>query len=346
MTIQEIDIKQALALLLEREDLTEQQMQSVMAQIMGGQATDAQIGAFLAALRMKGEVVEEIAGAVRVMRQLATPVKVVADNLVDVVGTGGDSAGIFNVSTASAFVVAAAGGAVAKHGNRSVSSNSGSADLLEKAGVKLDLSPDEIARCVQEVGIGFMFAVNHHSAMKYAIGPRREMAVRSIFNLLGPLTNPAGVSRLLLGVYSREWLRPVAEVLRTLGEQHIMVVHSADGLDEISIAAETRVAELRDGEITEYTLSPGEFGLELGELNELKVADAEESLAMVKRALSAEGGAASDMVALNAGAAIYVAGLANSMAQGVAMAQDAIGSGLARNKLNELATFTSCLGVE
>lgn len=338
-----MDIKSALALLVERRDLSEQQMQAVMSQIMSGGASDAQIGAFLAALRMKGETVAEITGAVRVMRSLATAVEVDVPHLVDIVGTGGDGAGIFNVSTASTFAAAAAGAAVAKHGNRSASSNSGSADLLEMAGVRLDLTPLEIARCVREIGVGFMFAVNHHSAMKYAIGPRKEMGVRTLFNLLGPLTNPAGAPNLLLGVYDKHWLRPLAEVLRELGAHHVMVVHSADGLDEISIAADTFVAELREGKITEYTLNPESFGLSMGDLAELKVADPGASLAMVKRALSADGGSAADMVSLNAGAAIYVAGLATDVAEGVAMAQDAIGAGLAKVKLSDLATFTSCI---
>lgn len=338
-----MDIKEALGRLLERRDLTEQQMHGVMMQIMSGEATDAQIGAILAALRMKGEAVAEIAGAVKVMRSLVTPVLVDKPYLIDIVGTGGDRAGIFNVSTASAFVAAAAGAAVAKHGNRSVSSNSGSADLLEKAGVRLDLTPDEIARCINEVGVGFMFAVNHHSAMKYAVGPRKEMGVRTLFNLLGPLTNPAAVPNLLVGVYDQRWLRSVAEVLKMLGARHVMVVHAADGLDEISIAGPTFVAELRDENIAEYQLEPEEFGVPRGDLAELKVANPDESYSMVKRALSADGGTASDMVALNAGAALYVCGLARDIKAGVAMAQDAIGAGLAKNKLHELATFTSCM---
>ncbi len=338
-----MDIKEALAILLENRDLTEPQMQAVMMQIMSGKATDAQIGAFLAALRMKGETVAEITGAVRVMRELATPVAVKGRHLVDIVGTGGDGAGTFNVSTASAFVAAAAGASVAKHGNRSVSSKSGSADLLEAAGVNLNLTPGEVARCIEEVGVGFMFAVNHHSAMKYAIGPRKEMGVRTIFNLLGPLTNPAGVTRQLLGVYSRQWLRPLCEVLKALGSQHVMVVHSEDGLDELSIAGLSHVCELKEGVISEYKLSPEDVGLQRGNLSELQVNDPGESLAMVKKALSKDGRCATDMVALNAGAAIYVAGLAGDVSEGIAMAQDAIGSGLAGNKLAELATFTSCL---
>ncbi|TNF06434.1 MAG: anthranilate phosphoribosyltransferase [Gammaproteobacteria bacterium] len=338
-----MNIQQAIAAVLERQDLSIEEMREVMQQIMTGEATDAQIGGFLVGLRMKGETVSEITAAAQVMRELAAPVDVGGKHLVDIVGTGGDSAGIFNVSTASTFVAAAAGARVAKHGNRSVSSKSGSADLLEAAGVCLDLSPREVARCVEEVGVGFMFAVNHHSAMKHAIGPRRELAVRTLFNLLGPLTNPARIPNMLLGVFAREWLRPVAEVMRELGAEHVLVVHSADGLDEISVAAETWVAELSHGKITEYTVVPEDLQIARGSLQELKVADAMESLDMVKRALSKNGGAASDMVALNAGAALYAAGVAASLKEGVGMAQDAIGSGLAKAKLDDLAAFSRCL---
>ena len=231
-----MNIQQAIGAVLEGNDLSVEEMQAVMQQIMTGEATDAQIGGFLVGLRMKGETVDEIVGAASVMRKLAASVSVSGDYLVDIVGTGGDSAGIFNVSTASAFVASAAGARVAKHGNRSVSSKSGSADLLEAAGVRLDLSPDEVALCINEMGVGFMFAVNHHSAMKHAIGPRKELGVRTIFNLLGPLTNPASVPNLLLGVFDRKWLRPVAEVMQQLGAKHVLVVHSEDGLDEISVA--------------------------------------------------------------------------------------------------------------
>ncbi len=338
-----MNIQQAINRVLDGHDLSTAEMREVMQQIMTGNATDAQIGGFLVGLRMKGETVEEITGAAGVMRELASPVSVTGDHLVDIVGTGGDSAGIFNVSTASAFVAAAAGAKVAKHGNRSVSSKSGSADLLEAAGVRLDLSPEEVARCVREVGLGFMFAINHHSAMKYAIGPRRELAARTIFNLLGPLTNPAGVPNLLLGVFDRKWLRPVAEVMRQLGAGHVLVVHSQDGLDEISIAADTWVAELCNGQISEYSLSPEDFGIERGDLSELKANDAAESLEMIKQAFSSGAGAAADMVALNAGAALYAAGIAGSISEGVVLAQDTIGAGLASAKISELAVFTKAI---
>ncbi|MGS2722860.1 anthranilate phosphoribosyltransferase [Porticoccus sp. GXU_MW_L64] len=338
-----MEIKTAINAVLNNTDLTRTDMQDVMQQIMTGQCSDAQIGGFLVGLRAKGETVDEIAGAAAVMRQLATPVAVNADHLVDIVGTGGDSAGTFNVSTASTFVAAAAGATVAKHGNRSVSSKSGSADLLEAAGVNLNLSADQVKQCIEQVGVGFMFAVNHHAAMKYAIGPRRELGARTVFNLLGPLTNPASVPNLLLGVFSRDWLRPVAEVVRELGAQHVLVVHSADGLDEISIAAETWVAELKDGEVTEYQIAPEDFGLPRSSLAPLKVGNAEESLAMVNTALSNADHGAAHIVALNAGAALYAAGVMGSLQQGVERALSAISSGAALGKLNELADLSSSL---
>ena len=232
-----MDIKQALAMIADRRDLSLNDMKTVMGQIMSGEASDAQIGAFLMGLRLKGETLDEITGAVMVMRELASAVNVTGDHLVDIVGTGGDGANLFNVSTAASFVVAAGGGRVAKHGNRSVSSSCGSADLLEAAGVRLGLAPQQVADCVDKVGIGFMFAPAHHSAMRHAIGPRKELGVRTIFNILGPMTNPAGVKRLLIGVYDSALCRPVAEVLNRLGAEHVMVVHSDDGLDEISAAA-------------------------------------------------------------------------------------------------------------
>jgi len=336
-----MDIKAAINAVLDNQDLSQAEMQSVMEQIMTGAATDAQIGGFLVGLRAKGETVDEITGAAKVMRQLATPVSVSGDFIVDIVGTGGDCQGTFNVSTASTFVVAAAGGTVAKHGNRSVSSKSGSADLLEAAGVRLDLNSEQVAQCVGDVGVGFMFAVNHHSAMKYAIGPRKELGARTVFNLLGPLTNPAGVKNLLLGVFSKDWLRPIAEVMRELGAEHVMVVHSADGMDEISVASDTFVAELNNGVISEYTINPTQFGVPLSDLAQLRVADAQQSLVMVKKALSSEGGAASDIVALNAGAALYVSGKKTSLAEGVATAREVINSGAALEKISQLAALSS-----
>ncbi len=336
-------IQAALAALIDRQDLSHDEMESVMRQIMGGDATAAQIGGFLIALRMKGETVDEITGAARVMRALATPVTVRGEHVVDTCGTGGDGAGVFNISTASAFVVAAAGGQVAKHGNRSVSSTTGSADLLEAAGVNLMLTAAQVGRCVEELGVGFIFAPAHHGAMKYAIGPRREMGVRTVFNVLGPLTNPAGAPNQVLGVFSRELVRPLAEVLQRLGSQHVLVVYAADGLDEISIAAPTYVAELKDDRIEEYTLTPEQFGLARQALDTLVVADAASSLALVRSVLAGQQGPAADIVQLNAGAAIYAAGLASSLETGVARAGELLASGVALKKLEALVALSQRL---
>lgn len=338
-----MDIKTAINQLIERGDLSTEQMAAVMQQIMTGGATDAQIGGFLVALRMKGETVDEITGAAQVMRELSAKVELSEPHLVDTCGTGGDGAGIFNVSTACAFIVAAAGGKVAKHGNRSVTSHSGSADLLEVAGVNLDLSPEQVASCIETVGVGFMFAVKHHGAMKYAIGPRKELAARTVFNILGPLTNPAGAKHQVLGVYSKAWLRPLAEVLQRLGAEHVLVVHAADGLDEISIATETYVAELHNGKISEYSISPEDYGFSRGDLGDLSVDNAEQSLALIQKAIRNEGGVASDILALNAGAAIYAADLCSQLSQGIAMAQDVMASGQAAEKFKEFVEFTQAM---
>ena len=335
-----MDMPAAIAAVIDGRDLSRADMNLVMRQIMTGEASDAQIGGFLVGLRLKGESIDEIVGAAEVMRQLATRVSVDTTGLVDTCGTGGSGANKFNVSTASAFVAAAAGVRVAKHGNRSASSRSGSADLLEAAGAEIMLSPEQVARCIDSVGLGFLFAPSHHSAMKHAIGPRKEMVVRTIFNLLGPLTNPAGAGRQLLGVYEARLVRPVAEVLARLGSEQVMVVHSADGLDEISIAAKTRVAELRDGAVREYDIEPGDFGLNAAPLEPLKVENSDQSLALVEQALGGSMESASDMVAMNAGAAIYVSGHALSLKQGVEMARDAIGGGLASEKMQEFVNFT------
>ena len=342
-----MDIKQALNKLVARIDLTTEEMTMVMRQVMTGGATQAQIGGFLVALRMKGETLDEITGAAMVMRELAADVVIDTPYLVDTCGTGGDGANLFNLSTASAFVVAAAGGRVAKHGNRSVSSSTGSADVLEAAGIKLDISPEQVARCVKEIGVGFMFAPSHHSAMKHAIGPRKELGLRTIFNMLGPLTNPAKVKRQVIGVFNGELCRPMAEVLGRLGSEHVMVVHAKDGLDEISLAAETQVAELKGGVIREYTIKPEDFGVQSKSLIGLSVTNAEDSLLLIRDALGNRRGQyaekAADIIALNAGAAIYVSGVASSLADGVEMARDAIGSSLAGEKIRELAAFTQYL---
>ena len=337
-----MDIQQAIAAVVDRQDLTSDQMRLVMNDIMTGKATPAQIGGFLIGLRMKGETVSEITAAAQVMRELSTKVDLPLEHVVDTCGTGGDGGNLFNVSTASAFVVAAAGGKVAKHGGRSVSSRSGSADVLEEAGIFLDLNAEQVCRCVEEIGLGFMFAPNHHSAMKYAVGPRKEMATRTIFNLLGPLTNPANAKSQVMGVFSKEWVRPIAEVLKALGSEHVMVVHSEDGLDEISISALTYVAELKNNHIEEYAISPVDFNIPIQPLASLQAKDSSESLVLVKKALEGKGveNPARDIVALNAGAAIYVCGIADTLKQGVEMAEDMIGSGLAKVKLSELASFT------
>ena len=324
-----MDIATAIANVIEKRDLSAADMEAVMRTIMTGQATPAQIGGFLVGLRMKGESVDEIAAAAKVMRELATRVDIGGMHLVDTCGTGGDGASTFNISTASAIVAAAAGARVAKHGNRSVSSSSGSADVLEAAGVKLDLTPAQVAACIDQVGVGFLFAPQHHSAMKHAIGPRKEMRVRTLFNLLGPLTNPAGAPNQVLGVFAADWVEPLAEVLRQLGSEHVLVVHAEDGLDEISIAAATRVAELNDGKITVYTITPEDFGLQRADLSAIAVANAEQSLAMIKSVFDDQPGPARDIVQLNAGAAIYAAGLTVSLADGVARAAEVIASGKA-----------------
>ncbi len=338
-----MNIQEAIAAVCSRQDLYAKEMVSVMRTIMTGQATDAQIGAFLMGLRMKGETIDEIVGAASVMRELSQKVDVPEDFLVDTCGTGGDGANIFNVSTASAFVVAAAGGRVAKHGNRSVSSKSGSADVLEASGVCLDLDVSQVANCIETLGVGFMFAPAHHSAMRYAIGPRKELGMRTIFNVLGPLTNPASAPNQVLGVFDETLLTPLAEVLRRLGSNHVLVVCSEDGLDELSVSAASRVAELKDGRIREYRIKPQDFKLDLSDRDDLIVENSEESLEMVKIALTAGDHPASDIVALNAGAAIYAAGCAHSIQDGVEAAWDVMESGEAMHKLEALAELTQTL---
>ncbi len=343
-----MNICEAIAKAVEHLDLSRAEMEDVMRQVMTGQCTDAQIAGLLIALRMKSESIDEITGAATVMRELATPVTIHADGpLVDIVGTGGDGANLFNVSTAASFVVAAAGGYVAKHGNRSVSSSSGSADLLEAAGVRLNITPQQVARCVENIGVGFMFAPAHHGAMKHAVGPRRELGLRTLFNILGPMTNPAGVTRQVIGVFSAQLCRPLAEVMGQLGAEHVLVVHAEDGLDEISLATYTHLAELKDGDVHEYTIQPEDFGIESQSLIGLSVSSAEESLELIRDALGKKEGQysakAADLIALNAGAAIYVSGLVNSLADGVAMAKDALDSGMALEKMKELAAFSQLL---
>lgn len=350
-----MDIQQALARIADGADLSRDEMGIVMRIIMSGQATDAQIGALLMGLRMKGETIGEIAGAAQVMRELATPVHVEAPYLVDLVGTGGDGANLFNVSTAACFVVAAAGASVAKHGNRSVSSTSGSSDVLEALGVPLDLSPEQVAHAVSDVGLGFMFAPAHHSAMRHAIGPRRELGLRTLFNIIGPLTNPAGVKRQLLGVFTQSLCEPLAEALGALGSEHALVVHSRDGLDEISIAAPTFAAELRDGRVRCFEIDPADYALQADNLTGLSVDSAERSAALIRAALSGRGrdklpdndvDKAIQIIALNAGATIYIAGVARSLADGIALAEDLISTGQAAEKLNAFVALTQLMRSE
>jgi anthranilate phosphoribosyltransferase len=296
--------------------------------------------------RMKGESIDEIAAAATVMRELATAVPVppeIADTLVDTCGTGGDGSGLFNVSTAAAFVVAAAGGQVAKHGNRSVSSRSGSSDLLEAAGLNLDTTPAEVADCIRELGLGFMFAPAHHGAMKHAVPVRRELGIRTLFNLLGPLTNPAGAKNQVMGMFNGHLCEPLAAVVGKLGSRHVLVVHGEDGLDELSINAPTRVAELRAGRVTTFKIAPEDVGLERGSVDMLRVDNAAESLAIVNQAFAGQFDLAADMIAFNAGAALYVGGQAADLAAGVAQARAAIASGAAARRLAEAAQFTQRL---
>ena len=336
-----MSIQDALEQVLARRDLTSEQMESVMNIIMQGEATSAQIAGFIVALRMKGECVDELAAAARVMRRLSSKVEINAQPLVDTCGTGGDGQKTFNISTASSIVAASAGVKIAKHGNRSVSSKSGSADVLEALGVKLDITPQRIAQCVEQIGIGFMFAPMHHSCMKHAIGPRKELGVRTLFNLLGPLTNPANAQRQVLGVFDDQWLEPLAHVLQSLGTEHALVVHAQDGLDEISIATETNVCELCDGKIKAYQLAPEDCGVERTSLDNIKVDNVDDSAKMIISVLNGDAGSAADIVCLNAGAAIYVAGKTKSLKEGVELAREQLTSKAAQKILAQLVDFTN-----
>jgi anthranilate phosphoribosyltransferase len=339
--------KNILEQVLSGRDLSHADMLSFMQPVMGGELTPAQIAGLVIALRVKGESVDEITAAVTVMRALSTKVEI-ADNahLIDTCGTGGDGIQTFNVSTVSAFVAAAAGAKVAKHGGRSVSSTCGSADVLEALGVNVHLTPEQVAKCVDEIGIGFMFAPNHHSAMKHAAPVRRELGVRTIFNLLGPLTNPASAKRQLMGVFSKDLTFKLAKVLQNLGSEHVLVLHGADGMDEISFTGDTFVAELKDGKISEYTLNPAQFGLPIHALKSIRVENAEQSKAMILDVLNGKINAgkisaARDIVLLNAGAAIYVAGLQANIHAGIMHAAKVIDSGEALAKLNALKAITN-----
>ena len=334
--------KETLGQLLERQDLTHEAMLGVMHQVMGGELTQAQIAAFLIALRAKGETVDEIAAAAMVMRELSIKVDIQDKaHLIDTCGTGGDGIQTFNVSTVSAFVAAAAGAKVAKHGGRSVSSTCGSADVLEALGVNVNQTPQQVAASVNEIGIGFMFAPNHHSAMKHAAPVRRELGVRTLFNLLGPMTNPANAHRQVMGVFDQSLTTKLAKVLQQLGSEHVLVVNGADGMDEISFTGDTFVAELKNGEVTEYLMNPAQWGLGLHDVKDIQIQNAEESKAMILAVLNGKPGAARDIVLLNAGAAIYVSGLVDTMQAGVEKAAAVIDSGAALQKLHQLISYSN-----
>jgi len=338
-------ISQAIAAILSGKSLSRSEMQAVMHQLMSGECSDAQIGGLLIALRMKGETVDEITAAAQVMASLSAKVEVNAPNLIDIVGTGGDGTSTFNVSTAASFVAAGAGASVAKHGNRSVSSKSGSADLLEQAGANLNLNPSQVAEVIKSAGVGFMFAPMHHSAMKHAIGPRKEMAVRTIFNVLGPLTNPAGVKRQVVGVFEPELTQALAHVFAQLGSEHTLVVHSEDGMDEISISAPTQVSEMEQvngsSKVETYTIKPEDFGLMTAPIEDIVVSSPQQSLSLIESVLDGAQGAARDIVLLNAGAGIYVSGLVSSLAQGVELAATSINSGQAKAAKDAYVTATN-----
>tara|TARA_B100000949_G_scaffold91558_1_gene81855 strand:- start:4 stop:1035 length:1032 start_codon:yes stop_codon:yes gene_type:complete len=338
-----MNIQEGIKTIMTGQDLTREEISSVMNQILRGSVSEVQIGAFLVSLCIKGESVDEVIGSAEVMRELSSKVSVDKEYLVDTCGTGGVGSGIFNVSTTAAFVASSCGAKVAKHGNRSATRKSGSADLLEAAGVAINLTPYQVKKCIEEVGIGFMFAPAHHDAMKHAIGPRKELGIKTIFNLLGPITNPAGALNQVVGVFDMKWVKPIAEVLKGLGSNNVLVCHSEDGLDEISTSAPTKVAELRNGKIEEYSISPSDFGLKVLSINELKVDSPEESLKLAKKALNGENEAASQMVAMTAGAALYVAGLAKELSEGVELSLESIAKGRGLEKLEHLCTFSQSL---
>jgi anthranilate phosphoribosyltransferase len=336
-----MNIRQAIDQLVNRVNLSEADTIEVMDQIMTGEATPLQVAAFLTALRMKGETVEEITGAARVMREKAHRVNVGSKAVLDTCGTGGDQKGTFNISTTSAFVVAGAGVPVAKHGNRSVSSLSGSADVLGALGVKVDAPKERVEQCIAQIGIGFLFAPLLHEAMKYAVQPRRDIGIRTIFNLLGPLTNPARASYQLIGIYSGEIVTPIAHVLKNLGSARAMVVHGLEGLDEISLCGPTQVAELRDGTVKEYILEPEQMGFPRCRLEELHGGNPQESAAIMQRVLHGDNGPARNVVLFNSGAALYVSGNATTLPDGIRLAAESIDSGKARQKLDQLVEMTN-----
>jgi anthranilate phosphoribosyltransferase len=338
------DIQLRISQLGERRDLSRTEARALFESIMTGKASEAQIGGVLMALKVKGETVDEIAGAAEAMRALSDKVPAEQAYLVDTCGTGGSGqAKLFNISTAAAFVAAAAGAHVAKHGNRGMTSRSGSADVLEAAGANLNLTPEQIARCIREAGVGFMFAPAHHRAMKHAASARRELGTRTIFNVLGPLTNPASAPNQVIGVFATQWLEKLASVLQQLGSRHVMLVHSS-GLDELSIAGPSDVVELKNGKISRHTVAPTDYGIDVTPLDGLYADSPAASLALLKQSLNEPDSAAAQIVALNAGAAIYVSGVATTFVNGVRMAQDAIASGLANERFGELIRLTSLMG--
>lgn len=339
-----MDIQEAIAHAVAGKNIGFDDMLRVVRAIMSGEATPAQIAGLLVALHMKGETIDEVTAAATVMRELARRVVVSTTPLIDTCGTGGDAASTFNISTATAFVVAAAGGYVAKHGNRSASSSSGSADVLEQAGARIDLEPAEVARSIEETGVGFMFAPAYHGAMRHAAGPRRELAIRTLFNVLGPLTNPAGAPLQLIGVFDRQWQTKLIEVLAHLGSERAFVVNADDGLDEISIGSKTTVAELRDGMIDWFQIDPTQYGFELQPISSITVRDAAQSLEMINRVFGGEPGPARDIVALNAGAAIYLCGLEEALADGIERALSLLADGAAGARFDRFVDFTQSCG--
>jgi anthranilate phosphoribosyltransferase len=334
--------QQALVRLIEQREIFYDEMLSLMRQIMGGEVTPTMIAAILVGLRVKKETIGEISAAAFVMREFSSKVPVTQrEHLVDTCGTGGDAAHTFNISTASAFVAAAAGARVAKHGGRSVSSTCGSADVLEALGVNLNLTPEQVGHSIDQIGIGFMFAPNFHGAMKYAAPVRKELGVRTMFNVLGPLTNPAGADNQVMGVFHPDLVGIQARVLQRLGSRHVLVVNGSDGLDEITISGASNVAELKDGQVNEYTVTPEEFGLQCAPLDSIKVSNTAEAKAMLLGVLDNQPGVARDIVLLNAGAAIYTAGLSDSLAHGVQTAATTLASGAAKNKLAQLVQISN-----
>jgi anthranilate phosphoribosyltransferase len=347
-------IKDSISKIVNRENLGDLEAQDVMTEIMSGEATDAQIGSFMTALRMKGETVDEITGCARIMRKFATPIRVHAsldldrddvnidrETIIDTCGTGGDRTGTFNISTATAIVIAACGIAVAKHGNRSVSSACGSADVLEALGVNLNVTPEKVEECIAKIGIGFLFATSLHGAMKYAINPRRQIGIRTIFNILGPLTNPAGANTQVLGVYSGSLVEVLANVLKNLGAKNAWVVHGDNGMDEISISGPTSVAELKNGAVKMFKVSPEDFGVTKASMSEIKGGNAKENADIITGILSGKDGAKKDIVLVNSAACLYVSGKVKDIKDGVRLAAEALNSGKAREKLDQLVKITN-----